>query len=325
MKRMLCAALTALAVMTGVGGANAAPATEVMVAYENNPGEPLDKVMHYWADLVAQKSGGKVALKLYPSSQLGAKKDVMEQAMMGMNVITIADVGFLQDYDPDLGILFGPYLSDSPEKLFKIYESPWYLQKKEALKAKGIHVVLSNYLYGVRHILAKKPIRTPDDMKGMKIRVPNNVMQIKTIEAMGATATPMPLADVYPALTTGLIDGVENPVSVLYGAKLHEEAKFLSKVGYLTNTSIWLGGEAYFKTLPADVVTLLEETGYQAGLYSQKVSAEQDAELIEKMKAAGVTVIEPDVAKFKDATKVVYSQFPKWSPGLYDTIQQQLK
>lgn len=76
---------------------------------------------------------------------------------------------------------------------------------------------MSNYLYDTRQIIAKKPIRTPEDLKGMKIRVPNNVMQIKAIEAMGATPTPMPLGDVYPALTQGMIDGVENPVSVLYG------------------------------------------------------------------------------------------------------------
>lgn len=324
MKRLVGAALAALAVMCGTPAVSSA-ATEIMVAYENNPGEPVDKVMHYWADLLAKRSNGEVTLKLYPSSQLGSKKDVMEQAVMGVNVITLADVGFLQDYDPDLGILFGPYLTDSPDKLFKIYDGPWFAKKKEELKSKGIHIVMDNYLYGVRQILAKKPIKTPADMKGLKIRVPNNIMQIKAIEAMGATATPMPLGDVYPALSTGLIDGVENPIPVLYGAKLHEEAKYLSMVGYLTNTSIWLGGEAFFSTLPPDVVKMVEETGHEAGLYSQKIATEEDAELIEKMKQAGVTVIQPDVAAFKAATKSVYKEFPKWSPGLYQTIQDQLK
>ncbi|WP_168220441.1 C4-dicarboxylate TRAP transporter substrate-binding protein [Azospirillum thermophilum] len=324
MKRLLMSALAACAMTIGAA-TGAVAKTEIMVAYENNPGEPLDRVMHYWADLLQERSKGEVTFKLFPSSQLGAKKDVTEQAMMGMNVITLSDVGFLQDYDPDIGILFGPYLTDDPQKLFKIYESDWFKQKDEVLRKKGVHIVMSNYLYGVRHILAKKPINTPADLKGMKIRVPNNVMQIKTIEAMGATATPMPLGDVYPALTTGLIDGVENPISVLYGAKLHEQAKYLSLVGYLTNTSVWIGGEAYFKTLPPDVVKLVHETGYQAGLYSQKVAAEQDAEFIEKMKAAGVTVIQPDVAAFREATKPVYKQFPKWSPNLYETIQKELK
>lgn len=165
----------------------------IKVAYENNPGEPLDVVMRYWAEILNKKSNGEITLVLYPSSQLGSKQDVTEQAMMGMNVITLTDVAFLADYEPDLGILFGPYLTDDPQKLFKIYESDWFRQKNEDLKKKGIHVVMNNYLYGTRQIISKKPIRKVEDLAGMKIRVPNNVMQIKAIQAMGATPTPMPL------------------------------------------------------------------------------------------------------------------------------------
>lgn len=323
MRKLLTMAIAA-GMMAFSGAAAAAPVT-IKVAYENNPGEPIDKVMHYWKDMLAERSKGEIVLDLYPSSQLGSKKDVTEQAMMGMNVITLSDVGFLVDFDPDLGILFGPYLTDDPQKLFAIYESDWFKKKDAALRKKGIHIVMSNYLYGVRHILAKKPINTPADMKGMKIRVPNNVMQIKAIEAMGATPTPMPLAEVYPALAQGIIDGVENPISVLYGQKLHEQAKYLSMVGYITNTSLWLGGEAFFETLPPAQLKLIHDTAREAGLYSQKITTELDNQMIGKMKEAGVTVITPDVAPFKEASRKVYDQFPKWTPGLYDQIQKELK
>ena len=232
---------------TIAGNAIAQAKVKINVAYENNPGEPVDKVIHYWANLLKEKSKGEIELVPYPSSQLGSKKDVTEQALMGVNVITITDVGFLQDYDADLGILFGPYLTDDPAKLFRIYEGAWYKAKEAILKKKGIHVVMTNYLYGVRHILAKKPINTPADMKGLKIRAPNQAMLIKTIEAMGATATPLPLGEVYPALTQGLVDGVENPIPVLYGGKFFEQAKYLSLVGHLTNTSMWVGGEMFFQ------------------------------------------------------------------------------
>ena len=317
--------LAAVAGLLGWGAlpAEAKPVT-IKVAYENNPGEPIDKAMHYWKDLLAERSKGEITLDLYPSSQLGSKKDVTEQAMMGLNIITLSDVGFLVDFDPDLGILFGPYLTDDPQKLFKIYESDWFKKKDAELRKKGIHIVMSNYLYGVRQILAKKPINTPDDMKGMKIRVPNNVMQIKAIEAMGATPTPMPLGEVYPALTQGLIDGVENPISVLYGQKLHEQAKYLSMVGYITNTSLWLGGEAFFETLPPDQLKMIHETAYETGLYSQKIVTDLDNQMIGKMKEAGVTVIYPDIKPFKEKAKAVYTQFPKWTPGLYEKIQAEL-
>ena len=324
MKKFLMLAVAAAGLLGwGAPAADAKPVT-IKVAYENNPGEPIDKAMHYWKDLLAERSKGEITLDLYPSSQLGSKKDVTEQAMMGLNIITLSDVGFLVDFDPDLGILFGPYLTDDPQKLFKIYESDWFKKKDAELRKKGIHIVMSNYLYGVRQILAKKPINTPEDMKGMKIRVPNNVMQIKAIEAMGATPTPMPLGEVYPALTQGLIDGVENPISVLYGQKLHEQAKYLSMVGYITNTSLWLGGEAFFETLPPEQVKMIHETAFETGLYSQKIVTELDNQMIGKMKEAGVTVIYPDIKPFKEKAKAVYTQFPKWTPGLYEKIQAEL-
>ncbi|KKW67164.1 C4-dicarboxylate ABC transporter [Lampropedia cohaerens] len=306
-------------------GALAQESVAIKVAYENHPGEPLDKVMRHWADLVKERSGGKVKFELYPSSQLGSKNDVMDQAMMGMNVITLSDVAFLADYEPDLGVLFGPYLTDNPDKLFAIYESDWFKEKNESLKQKGVHLVMTNYLYGVRQLLAKKPVNTPEDLQGMKIRVPNNIMQIKTFEVMGATPTPMPLGDVYPALTQGMIDGVENPLPVLYGQKLHEQAKYLSMISYITNTSVWVGGEAFFSTLDPQLVEIIHETGREAGLYSQQVATEEDAKIIEAMKAAGVEVIYPDLAPFRAKALAVYQQFPEWSPNLYETIQQQLK
>src|SRR5690606_31968444 len=130
--------------------------------------------------------------------------DVIEQGLLGVNVITIADVAFLTDYDPDLGILFGPYLTDNADQLFKIYESDWFKAKEEALREKGVHIVIRNYLYGTRQLLANKRIEKPADLAGLKIRVPNNIMQIKAFELMGATPTPMPLGEVYPALTQGV-------------------------------------------------------------------------------------------------------------------------
>ncbi|MGH7005852.1 MAG: C4-dicarboxylate TRAP transporter substrate-binding protein, partial [Alphaproteobacteria bacterium] len=271
------------------------------------------------------RSNGEITLELYPSSQLGSKKDVTEQAIMGLNVITITDVGFLADYDPDLGVLFGPFLTDDPTKLLKIYDGDWFKKKSEELKSKGVHVVLPNYLYGVRHLITKKPVRTPDDLKGMKIRVPNNAMQIKIFEAMGATPTPMPLGETFPALAQGVIDGVENPIAVLYGQKFHEEAKHLSMIGYLTNTAMFVGGEAFFSTLPEEQLKLIHETAYDAGLYSQKLTTDLDKQMVEKMKEAGVEVIEVDKAPFKALTEKVYTEFPEWTPGLYDQIKAELK
>lgn len=299
--------------------------TTLRMAYVNNPGEPVDLVLTHWKTLLEERSNGEIKVDLYPSSQLGSQKDVTEQALAGINIISMTDAGFLADFDADIGIMFGPYLAEDPAQLFRIYDSAWWQQKEAVLAEKGVHIVAPNFLYGVRHLLTTKPVSTPDDLKGLKIRTPNNTMQIKAFEAMGATPTPMPLGEVYTALSQGVIDGVENPLSVLHGQKFEEVAKDLSLIGYLTNTNMLFAGEGFWQTLSPEEQAMIEETAYEAGLYSQTLMTEKDAETLQIMKDAGVTVIEVDPAPFREKAMAVYGQFPEWSEGLYQTIQDQLK
>lgn len=325
MKKILTGVLTAAFVSAGVLAAQAQEVT-IRVAYENNPGEPTDLVMQHWQELIAERSGGEIALELFPSSQLGSKQDITDQAIMGLNVITITDVGFLAEYEPDLGILYGPYLTDDPQKLFDFYDGEWFGQMSERLREEhGVRIVLPNLLYGVRHLISTRPVREPADLQGLKVRVPNNIMQIRAFEAMGATPTPMPLGEVYSALTQGVIDAVENPIAVLHGQRFHEEAKYLSLIGYLTNTAMFVGGEAFFSTLSDEHMSIVEETAYEAGLYSQQLVTEMDNDMLEDMREAGVEVIEVDVSDFQDLTTSVYDGFPEWSDGLYDQIQAEIQ
>lgn len=323
--KRLAASLLAAGLALSIHGHAGAQEVTIRVAYENNPGEPLDQVMKHWQELIAERSGGEIALELYPSSQLGSKQDVTDQAIMGLNVVTITDVGFLADYEPDVGVLFGPYLTDDMDKLFAIYDGEWFAEKRESLRQKGVHIVIPNLLYGTRHLISKRPVRTPEDMRGLKVRVPNNIMQIRSFEAMGATPTPMPLGETFSALAQGVIDGVENPVSVLYGQRFHEEAKYLNKIGYITNTAMFVGGEAFFSTLSEPHLQIVHETGYEAGLYSQQLMTSLDDELIGKMQAEGVEVVEVDTEPFRALTQPVYESFPEWSDGLYEEIQAQLQ
>ena len=308
-------------------GASATLAADytIKVAYENNPGEPIDKAVNEWARLFAQKTNGKGELRLYPSSQLGSKKDVMEQMKLGSAIITIADGGFFADYVPDFGILLGPYLGTDYKDIFKLAKTPWFAEMNTKLEAKGFHILTSNWLYGVRHMVTKKPVYTPADLKGMKIRVPNNRIQIDAMKTMGATPTPMALAEVYPSLTTGVIDGAENPIPVLYGQKHHEPAKYLILTGHLDNVSQWVTSQAYFAKLPADIKKALSESADEAGNFMTSTVQAAEKDTIEKMKKEGVTVIEVDKKAFRDAAKPTYTHFPEWTPGLYDKVQSYLK
>lgn len=296
----------------------------INVAYGNQPGEPLDQQAHKWKELAEEKSGGRLELKLYPSSQLGSEKDVVEQAIMGNNVIIFTGYDFLMDYVPDAGIYTAPYLTESIDDLLYLTTTDWHKDLVAKLEESNIVVLNTTTVYGTRHLMTVKPVNSPEDLKGMKIRVPNNQMYIKTFEALGATPTPMPLADLYTSLQQGLVDGAENPLPVLSGSKTQEVAKHLTLTGHTKIISPWIAGINFVSTIPDDLYQILVETGNEAAEFGREVTEKQAEEVLDQFKEQGITIHEVDLAPFREAAKSVYSAFPKWTPGLYDTVQELL-
>jgi tripartite ATP-independent transporter DctP family solute receptor len=297
----------------------------IQIGYENNPGEPLDVAVNEWAKLISEKSNGTIEMQVFPSSQLGSKNDIIDQMLAGDSVITLADGAFYADRGvPDFGIVFGPYLFDSWEECWALTESDWWSDQSGQLEAKGLKLLTANWIYGDRHTLSTKPIRTVDDLKGKKIRVPNNTIQIKGFEVLGATPTPMPLGDVYTALQQGTIDGLENPLPVLYNGKFHEVAKYLTLDAHVKNFTTWICGTTFFDTLTPEQQQLLVETGNEAGLYNNDLQQKAEQETLEKFKAEGVEVIEVDSSSFKEKSLPFY-ELPDftslWSEGLFETVQ----
>lgn len=327
-KRIFLVAAVSSLVTLGVSESPAVAAEAkkhtINIAYGNQPGEPIDQMAHRWKELVEERSNGNVQLKLYPSSQLGSEQDVVEQASMGNNVIILAGYGFLMNYVPDAGIFDTPFLVDDFDQLIYLTTTDWYAGIADQLRAKKLDVLVPAVIYGERHLITKEPVLTPEDLKGMKIRVPNTQIAINTFSDMGAAPTPTPLSDLYTSLQQGLVDGAENPLPVLQGVKAHEVAKHLSLTGHQKFILAWVAGTDFTAELPDDVITLLKETGVEARDFGRQVLAEQDTAVLEEFKAANVTVHEVDQAAFKDSVSEVYGKFPTFSPNLYETVQDLL-
>ncbi|MBE3102935.1 MAG: C4-dicarboxylate TRAP transporter substrate-binding protein, partial [Bacilli bacterium] len=266
---LLIVCLITSMVLAGCGKKDSASASEdiytIKIGYENQPGEPLDLAANQWKKLAEKQSDGKIKIELYPSSQLGSKQDAIELMKTGANVLHIADASFLMEYVPDIGILSAPYLTDDYESLFKLTESEWFKGLEKDLQDEGINIVSTKWIYGDRHLITNKEVKTPNDLKGLKVRVPSNPLSIKIMEKLGATATPMPLGEVYPAIAQGVIDGMENPLPVINGSKVYENAKFLTLTGHTNMIIQWIAGQSYIDTLPKDIVKVLKETGDEAG------------------------------------------------------------
>ena len=302
--------------------------TVLQVAFENSISEPVGQGWEKAQEIIKEKSGGKMAIEIYPDSQLGDKSSLIDSMLLGENVCTLADGAFYADYGvPDFGIVFGPFLFDSWDQVWKLVDSDWYKEQCDKLEEKGLKIIASNWIYGERHTLTNVPVNTVDDLKGLKIRVPSNEIQSKGFDVLGATSTGMALGDVYQALQTQTIDGAENPLATLYGRKLHEVAKYLILDGHVKNFTTWVVSADWFNSLPEEQQTWLLETAEEAGEYNNEVQQAADAEYLQKMKDEGVTVVEPSeevLAGFKEKAQPFYEMGADfgWSDGLYDTVKK---
>jgi tripartite ATP-independent transporter DctP family solute receptor len=308
----------------GNSGSNAADdkVYEIKIAYDLNPGEPIDLGAQEWKRLIEERSNGRLKVELFPSGVLGTKKDVVEQMLTGTNVIQVTDGSYLMEIVPDFGVLAGPYLVTDYRDLFKVIDSEWFDEQVKLLNDKGYEMVSAKWLFGTRHLIATKPVEKPEDFKGMKVRVPNNPLFIKAFELMGASVTPLPWLDVYPSLTQKVVDGAEAPVQTIYSSKLQEAAKYLSLTGHVTMAAHWIAGKEFMDSLPDDLRQILIETGNEAGEYTTQLVLNGDSDTIEQMKSEGVNVIEPDQSLFQQAVKNVYNEIPEFTPGVYDRIQE---
>lgn len=304
---------------------NSHAATEIMVAYGNQPGEPIDKAMHFWADKVKEKSNGDIIFKLFPSSQLGSETEVLEQAKFGANIITISDYGALMDIVPDLGVINAPYISQSFEKKSKLLHSDWFKDLSKKLDQQGVHIIVPDVIYGTRHLLTKKPVTKPEDLKGTKVRVQHSRLFLQTIKAMGGVPTPMSLADVYPGLSEGIIDGLENPTVVLFGGKFYEVAKNLNLTAHTKHMSPFVTGTTFWAQLTPEQQKIIIDSSREMVTYGGNLIEDAEQKALENLKKAGVIVNEVDLPAFENSVRdVISTGFPEWSPNLYQNTQDKL-
>jgi tripartite ATP-independent transporter DctP family solute receptor len=317
MKKLLAVAIAGLVA--------AAPAlaqdVKIRFAHSLSSTEPAHLAAEYFAKNVAERTQGKVQIQVFPSEQLGSGKDVNEMIRQGANVMNITDAGYLSDFVPDIGVLNGPYLVSTPKDYEKLLASDWYKGIEQKLGQAGFKLIMANGYFGQRHIIADKPIRTPADAAGVTVRVPPNTMWIETFKAMGARPTTVQWSEVYNALQQNVVQAAEAPLGSLWGSKLHETRKVISMSGHFTAFVMWPINASYFNRLPKDVQQVLLEEGRKAGDYMTRLTLEQQQNYIERFKQAGVTFVDDvDLPAFQKATASVYSAFPKWSPGLHDSV-----
>lgn len=308
-------------------GAEGAAAT-LQVGFENTLEEPIGQAVEKWAELLEEQSEGEMTLELFANSALGSKSELIDQMVLGENVITIADGAFYADYGvPDMGIMYGPFFFETWDDVWALLGSDWYAEQSQALADQGLTLLASNWVYGERHLMTNDPVILPADLAGMKIRLANTKIYMEGFRALGASPVGMDLGDVYSALQAGTIDGVENPLSTLYGRSFQEVSQNILLTGHIKNFTTWVAGTTFLDTLTPEQRELLMSTAEEAGIHNNELQAEADEEYKQLMEDAGVTVTEltdEQLAQWRDAGRSFYELGDEfgWSEGLYETTQE---
>lgn len=318
MKRTVMCALSLMMVFAFAFGTQAAPADfvegdgksyELMISTQLADASPFCQGFYAIAERVKERTGGKMTVKVFPSAQLGSDEDVIEQAIQGVNVAVVTDAGRMANYVKDIGIVGMAYFTNSYDELLKVQQTDFWKENVEKLASEnGIRVLSFNWFDGARHFLTNKPVKSPEDLKGVRIRTPGAPSWSRSVAALGATPVTMGWTDVYNAVQQKAIDGAEAQHSASYSLRVYEVLKYINKTAHFQLLNGMIVGEKWFKTLPESYQALLiEEFEKQGRLTAAEIIEKSDG--FEKMMVEnGMEVVEVDLEAFKKASDAAYDE-----------------
>jgi tripartite ATP-independent transporter DctP family solute receptor len=310
-------AIAAAAVLGATALLGATPALaqiELKLGHVGEPGSLFQKSADEFARRANAKLGGKAKVVVYGSSQLGGDKEMLQKLKLG--TLDMAVPSTVMSSEVDLAGMFEmPYIVKDRAHMGRIEKAVFWPSIEPAIEKKGLKV-LAVWENGVRHITNnKRPIKTPEDLKGIKLRVPEGKWRVKMFQQYGANPSPMKFSELFTALQTGVMDGQENPFTQIYSAKLHEVQKYLSLSGHVYTPAYLTVGTKRYNGLPEDVRKVLEETAKETQAYVYETASKDETELLATLKQSGIQVNEVDKDAFIAASKPIYEEFGKEVPG----------
>ncbi len=289
-------------------------------------GTPGEETVNYMAQLIKDKTDGKIEIASFPANQLGKPPDMIEQCSLGSLDIVWADISNYGPIVKDYNIFGMGYTFRDQEHLRMFLESDAYERMtKELRETKGLLTISSGAHRVPRDVFSKKPIESADDFVGMKFRVPGLEMYLKTFEGIGTKPVRIAYAEAYMALSQGLAEGIENPLPAGYGMKFHQVAKYIVPTGHIRTVTTFVMNEKKFNSLPKKYQDIIVETAKAGDEYFNDLMETEKKEVKEKLEAEGAVLLPPiDVRPLQEKLIPVAKEMEeqgKWSKGLWETIQ----
>src|SRR5437660_2054695 len=308
--RMSLGALLALVMLgAATGSALAQDVYTLKIGCVLDPQHPLLVGARRLAEVAEKESGGRLKINVYPSSQLGGQREVVQNVQAGVVDGVIDATATLTNFVPQLGVVDLPYLAKDAATAFRLFDSPVFEQELgRSAAAAGFHIV-QVWEVTFRNVYTRsRPINAVADLKGQKIRVIPSPSYIALFRALGAAPTPMAFGEVYTALQQGVIDGAEND-SVTYQTTKHMEvARNLALTSHMMLANTLYISERVWQRLPDDIKAAIGKASVEARKTVIAERTARDAKALDDIRAAGVNVTQPDLAPFRDIGQQTYKE-----------------
>jgi tripartite ATP-independent transporter DctP family solute receptor len=292
--------------------------------------EPTHEAALMWAKNVEERTNGDVVIKVFPSAQLGKNRDVYEQARMGAPVVGQIDPGYAAEYgSPNLSAIMGPFILANIQEHDNLVNSSLVGEWNEVLrKNSGLRILTWNWYFGPRHLISDRGFPTPDKLANVKFRCPPNPVWVETFKALGATPVTIAWAEVYTALSQGVVEGAECPLSTMIGSKLYEVKKEVTLAGHFHAISGLVMSDEVFSALTHEQQKILVEEAVKAGEWMTRVTVDKQAEYKKTLEGFGVKFTEADKPAYAAKSKPFYSESSlakEWPKDIFEMIQEAKK
>lgn len=273
------------------------------------PKEPYHLGFQKWAKKVNERTKGGLKIEVFHSAQLGVEEDILEQIRAGANVGQNTDSARMGNYVPGIAVMNGPYFAETLGEVEKLKKMPTVKAWLDELANKyGFKVLSFSWVQGYRHFFTNKPVRNPEDLKGLRIRTPPAPIWQESVRALGATPVALAFGEMYPALQQKVVDGVELVYNNIPAGRFYEVLKYVSETRHIMLINFEVISAKWFNKLPANYQKILVEECDKAGMETSKLIMEKlEKNVKEDLIKKGMVVVDNvDLAAFKKAGEKAY-------------------
>jgi TRAP-type transport system periplasmic protein len=315
------AALLTVASLAAMG---AAEARELKLTHSGDASHPNHVAAVEMAEAIAERTGGEITIRIFPANELGSPPETTEQVRLGVVELAILSPSQLDKYNRAFGVVFIPYQFDDYAHAHRALDetaADWI--KEEAREVGFEHI--ANFEWGFRSLTnSRRPVNTPDDVKGLKLRVPPEIQIKSAMEALGAVTHTIAFPEVYTALATKTVDGQDNPVPTNYSSKFYEVQDHLALTKHVYTPMMLVANAGVWDGLTDEQRAIITEEGLEAGAKARAEVQEKEDWYIQEMEKAGVRTTHPDVGLFRPLMGPAYDAIKEYVGEDNWTVWQEL-